>query len=224
MPRLVWFDVYGECGDRVLEGQLEFQCDAVVDLYERNYQGDIRMASARKLAVYIRTVQTQDHFVELGTVLVVEIVDDMRKFFELTDEKKKGQALSWLHSGCLAAANRFGWPSEPFERARQAVIDADFENKWVHRHRASRRDRRYRAELHCESTLTEFRSELVVVARDGRVVGRFPDLVKPPSRMIYGWNLGKLKWISGTEVEILDTQGSGRRVIDVGRVVEQIAS
>jgi hypothetical protein len=170
--------------------------------------------------VRVREHRTRDHLRELDITIDVDVLDDCSGFFSWSDRKKQTSALRWLHSGCVEAASHFGWPLAPFEAARQAVIEAKFVNKWVLRHKASRKDRRFRAELHCDHGIYEFRSELVIFKKNTEIA-RFPDLEMQPDRMIFGWDLGKLKWISDTEVEIRDIRGNEPRLIDVSSAVSK---
>lgn len=220
MPRITEFQIYGKFGDRTLERDFRLQCDSVAGLYERSFRSDIQMASASKITVYVQENRTLDHLHEILTRLHVEVVDDNSCFFSLSDRAKQESALKWLHAACLEGAERFCWPRAPFEAARARVIDANFVNEWIHRHKAIRQDRRLRAELRCVHGIHEFRSEVVVFGKSNTELARFPDLTTLPDRMIFGWELGKMRWVSDTCVEIRDIHGSEPRAVDVSDVTQ----
>ena len=226
MTKISQFQMFGDYygpGKQRLRGRDFWRlCESVISLYERNFRADIRMPSAYRVSVTVGKEYSSDHLKELGILAQVEVIGDPEELFALPDAQKPKRVLKWLHSGCLVAAKHFGWPKEPFERARQAVVDAKFENKWVHRHSASRRDRKFRAELHCELDLHQFRSELVIFDRKRQEIARLPDLKEPPDRMIFGWSLGKMSWVSSDRIEIRNTRYPGKRVIDASAALAAV--
>jgi hypothetical protein len=203
---LKYFELQADSLQREWARNFLLRSDSVAGLYERCFDGRIVTDSARKLIVLLRSAKTSDHLKELGVVLTAEIVRDYAAFFELPERQMQSFSLECLHSGCLEAASHFGWAADCFENARSAVLQANFVNQWVHRHKAIQRTMGWRAELHCTHDLVEFRADLVVF--NGREeLCRIAALRTEPDRMIFSWELGKLRWSSETCVELQGVRG-----------------
>jgi len=214
MALLRYFEVQAEFDHRVEARQFLLRCDAVVGLYERHFAGRVTTKSARKIIVFLRAVRTPDHLKEFGVVLGVDILSDYSQFLQLSDRGQQTMALHWLHTGCLEAAAHFGWPPDPFESARAAVLEREFVNQWVHRHKALRQKNRLRAELHCTHGMREFTGDLVVFKGTSELC-RVTALRTEPDRMIFSWYLGKMNWVSDMCVELQGVRGAASKRIEL---------
>ena len=217
-----YFEVQAKFDHLVQARQFLLRCDAVAGLYERHFAGRVTTKSARKIIVFLKAVRTPDHLKELGVVLSVEILGDYGQFLQLSDREQQTMALGWLHNGCLEAATHFGWPPDPFEKARAAVLEKEFVNEWVHRHKAFQRKNKLRAELHCTHDLHEFRAD-VVVFQGSRELCRVTAFRTEPDRMIFSWNLGEMKWISDTCVELQGVRGAAPNRIELSRYLDVLS-
>jgi hypothetical protein len=67
---------------------------------------------------------------QLG-VAAVERRFDLAAYEASRPLQKQQIALDTLHDGVLRVARFLGWPNEPFEAARRAVLERRFVNEWA---------------------------------------------------------------------------------------------
>jgi hypothetical protein len=184
-------------------------------LYQRLFDGELQLKTAHRLHCTIRAQIGVDHLTESGTLFRVDVIGEPLDALKLNEPEGNKAILDWLQTACQSAARFHGWPLEAFDHAYQSVISRDFRNEWIHKKSATRKDRAFRAELHCKLDAKSFRSDLVILNRLGQPIYRSEDLLLPSDRMIFGWELGGIRWKSEKSVELLDTYHKVRRVIDI---------
>lgn len=146
---------------------------------------------------------------DLLGVLTVQRALDVRAFLAADPAAQKRLALDVLWAGILEVADHEGWPLEPFEQARRAVLGCNLRNAWTWPRRpVCHPGTRHRALLHCEHEPDAFRATIVVTARGGRELLRHRALEEWPSDAIYAPRLGALAWTAPDRIALRARDGS----------------
>lgn len=138
----------------------------------------------------------------LGMGEVHEVPPPPLSLLELPDRDRRLALLDFLHQHLLQLAAARGWEQEPFELARQAVVDADLEYVLQSPPKASP-DRRHTADVRLEvdgvgdSWLT-----LRVRDRDGAIVHMSPPLMTQLSSQSFNAVRRSLRWANASRVTV----------------------
>lgn len=191
------------------------QTRCVTALYERRFP---KFMASRGWKVLVECVPavTDPRIVDRLGVLTVQREFDVPGFLSAEPERKKRLALEGLWAGIVEVARREGWPLEPFEEARRAVLEQDFVNTWPWPKRpAIEASTKRRAQLHCDHGVDAFRAAIVVTDRAGHELLRAAAFEEIPSEFCFVPKLGALTW-EGPDTVVLT--GRDDRVVAEVRV------
>lgn len=203
--RLKEFDLDLPDAERWTRHAFRHQSRCVTALYERCFSGGV-VDSAWKVLVECVASVDRSNMRDLDGVFVIQAAMNMAELEQAQGVARKAMFLEILHRGVIDVASARGWPVEPFEAARQGVLERQYVNEWTSKRARSSPDRKHRAFLCCAHEMEHFRSWLVI-RRKGQEVARVLAVDEPPSEFAFVQKLGKLAWSSNQRVELLDRKG-----------------
>ena len=159
-----------------------------------------------KVSAELSPAPAQTRIIEQLGVACVPIAEDPLSFFDLSRIGKKRAALSIIDRALTSAVALFGWPSEPFALAHQAVLDSEFSTTWAFCPKWNP-GRRFQAYLHCEHEPEVFTGELRIRSRDGTIVAKQVLVSEIPNELCFGRWLGRVNWLDRERAVLLDRRG-----------------
>ena len=196
--------------------RLHFRSESrtVTALYERCFEGlEVRRGWKVLLECVPRVTRTDVR--DLLGVLTLQVPFDVRTLDEVDEDAKKRRMLEVLHRGIMAMAEAEGWPSEPFERARQNVLERNLANDWWWRKPKWNRNRNLSGQLWCAHGMDAFRAWLVVRDESGAEVARKQVLETSPNEFEFVSKLGDTKWTDAERFALLAKDKSEVGAIEI---------
>ena len=222
---LLWYGPLAHnFNDRWLEARFVDETRGVCALYER-LLGRFHNDLCHKLIVCCVDEITDERLVTILGICHVEVPVAVEPFFALPDRDKQRFALDALMRGIDRVIEITGWEREPFQRAHDQVIALDFVNRFMWRRPVASPDRRYTAELWLDHGVHS--CDFTIVLRDRR--GR-RELLKqlvtqqPPDELIFVSRLGRLEWVSHSQVALFGKDGVMQWSVQVPQDTEQWAT
>ena len=196
--------------DRWVRHRFDNETRSVIALFERHLEPPCDSGKLVKVNTRIMShVQRPEPSDAVG-VVEVQIEGDHSGFFELAYEEKKQQTLEWLFRGIEIVTKFYGWDIKPYEDAREAVLNLNFENHWTWPKRAWwRNDRRLVAEVFVEHDIEEVRLYIQLRKRSGDVLQRTLVVTDMPHEFVFNRYFGLLRWIDDVAVQLLPKFGEG---------------
>ncbi|MBT2739078.1 hypothetical protein [Bacillus sp. ISL-7] len=143
-------------------------------------------------------IQTCDGFTE------IEVEFDFRTYTKCEKEEKKKFVLEKLYEGVLKVAETYEWEVPMLKQAYQNVIESNYKNEYVWKQKASP-SRKYTAEIFCQHEIDKYTVTMNIKSRDTNESVKSEILfIERPNGFAFVKHLGDLKWISNTEVILLN--------------------
>ena len=198
-----------ELVDESREARVDFrnQTRCVSALYERTFAGLTTEETWKVLVECVPFLAQRERVENPFGVAVVRVAFDWDAFAEASSHQKKELALEALQEGVLAVCAEWGWPTGPFEEAERRVRELRFVNRGIWKKPKSSPNRRLRAEIEYEYELDRFTITMVIRGRDGTEVKRELLVEETPSEFVFDKHLGKLEWLSNSEVVLVPKRG-----------------
>ncbi len=176
---------------------------SVLALFQRHFTPPRESGKAWKISVFIVPQPKRQNVLDMLGCLELQIKDDPLAFFELSAYEKKHKALNWLFRGIEIVTRAYGWDIEPYEKARQAVLDLNFVNQWTWRKRVWwRNGRRLVAEVFVEHEIEEIRIYIQLRNRSKEILDRVLVVTDMPDEFVFDKYFGALQWINDTTVKL----------------------
>lgn len=174
------------------------QTRCITGLFERHFiKLEIPEKSWRLLVTIVDNLRGKE--IVCGETINVQIIGDVKPFYTSLTEQKKIMSLEMLKQGYDRVIELLGYPRENFDKAYQAVIDANYVNNWIWKRKFSS-DRKYIAEIFCEHEVEYFR--LSVLLRENNIIVDHVHLADvSPSDFAFVQYLGELKWLATDKIE-----------------------
>ena len=197
------FGLYAPNLERWTEHRFVNETRSVLALYERHLTPPRESGKNWKISVEIVPELKREDVLDLLGHLKLQIEDDPLAFFELSAYEKKKQTLDWLFRGIEIVTRDLGWDIQPYEEARQAVLDLNFVNQWTWRKRVWwRNGRRLVAELFVEHEIEEIRIYIQLRNRSKEILDRVLVVTDMPDEFVFNQYFGALQWINDTTVKL----------------------
>ena len=197
------FGLYAPKFERWTEHRFVNETRSVLALFERHLTPPRESGKNWKISVEIVPEIEKPKVREALGNIKIQIEDDPTCFFELEAEEKKKQTLDWLFSGVEIVIRDLGWDIQPYEEARQAVLDLNFVNQWTWRKRVWwRNGRRLVAEVFVEHEIEEVRIYIQLRNRSKEILDRVLAVSDMPDEFVFDKYFGALQWINDTTVKL----------------------
>lgn len=176
---------------------LENRC--VCAHFERHFQG-IDTKDTYRVIIKLSSQDSRIGTTESsGSVLMYYDSFDFDYFYRLIGQERKQYLLDTLVSSVLKLCKLEGWSSEPFETAKQKVIQDQFDNSYEVV-RKSNPSRKLVATLLAEHTENEFSLCVVIRDKQNNIIMQKQVLSAVPDEMLFNSQVGRLKWLSNEEL------------------------
>lgn len=138
----------------------------------------------------------------VGGVYEVQVIYEIDKFFQLSDEKKKITALELLYQGITEILKVENWDSYRFYNAYTCVVNGDFINKWIWKHQKTSPNRKYVAKVLCEHNVYSCDISIIVLDKNDNEIKKAKVTSTKPDEWFFSKYFGELKWLSNAEVAL----------------------
>ena len=153
-----------------------------------------RVAPAKKLDNMVDVLQLNKPF-------------DFEGYFAADKETRKRIALDFLQAGLLEVAAIQRWDNAPFHEAYKCVLEGNFVNYLTWHKPVSSPDRKYKAQVCCNYDSDKAELFLVVTHRK-KVTSKTSVTTVKPGDVWIRCAIGKLEWLSNTEVQLSPRPGT----------------
>lgn len=179
----------------------EMRCIVGVFLH---YLGEFRTLETKKIIINCvekissNKIHTFDGFTE------VEVEFDYEAYEKLSNEGKKKWLLETLYEGVIKVAETYEWDRSILEMAYQSVIERNYKNEYTWKRKTSP-SRKYTAEIFCQHEIDKYVVTMIIkIKYTNEWVKSEVLFIERPHELAFVKHLGNLKWISNTEVTLLN--------------------
>lgn len=132
---------------------------------------------------------------------------DYVNFFAKSSYEKKQTILRIIKESLYVIGKEEAWNLVPLEDVVNKIEELDYNNFWVFGKKAKSPNKLYTAELYIEHKLESIDFFAVIRNEQDEIVEKKLIITEKPSEWIYVQYLGKLVWISDTEIHLNDKTG-----------------
>lgn len=192
--------------------RLETRC--ITAMYERLFS-PMKTEDSRKILVECVDHITDARVLNISGVVSVQVEFSHDEFRTANEDEKKRIALHLLMKGIGKAAGDRGWLFEPFRTVATQIEQTGYSNEWVWKQAVPNRVTKYYAEVLCQHHVNSMDISILIRTANGVEVHR--ELVRSelPDEFAYAKHLGELKWISASEVALINKKGDNRVSVKV---------
>lgn len=134
----------------------------------------------------------------------VEVEFDYSAYEKLDNEVKKKLILEKLYEGVLKVAEVFEWDMPILNRTYQSVIESNYKNAYIWKQKTSP-SKKYTAEIFCQHEIDKYVVTMIIKKKHTNELVKNEILfIERPHELAFVQHLGNLKWISNTEVILLN--------------------
>ncbi|MEH7248263.1 hypothetical protein V7114_15915 [Neobacillus niacini] len=134
----------------------------------------------------------------------VEVEFDYSAYEKLDNEVKKKLILEKLYEGVLKVAEVFEWDMPLLNRTYQSVIESNYKNEYIWKQKTSP-SKKYTAEIFCQHEIDKYVVTMIIKKKHTNELVKNEILfIERPHELVFVQHLGNLKWISNTEVILLN--------------------
>jgi hypothetical protein len=134
----------------------------------------------------------------------VEVEFDYSAYEKLDNEDKKKLILEKLYEGVLKVAEVFKWDMPILNRTYQSVIESNYKNEYIWKQKTSP-SKKYTAEIFCQHEIDKYVVTMIIKKKHTNELVKNEILfIERPHELAFVQHLGNLKWISNTEVILLN--------------------
>ncbi len=160
----------------------------------------VKTADCRKIVIECVPKVTQGDILNFSGVYAIQREFDYDAFKCLPDYDKKVATFEMMKGSVLKVVERMKWDPQPFHEAFNHIVNADYKNVWVWRKKVFNPSKTVSAEVRCVHEVKDITIRIVFRDRSGNVISQVPVVVEIPNEWMYARHLGKLVWVSDTEV------------------------
>lgn len=184
--------------------RLETRC--IASMFARLFE---RMKTKDCWKILIECVRdiNEDRIVNYLGVLTIQIKFDYNDFVSKSDYEKKQKALELIIEGCKLVAENEGWDLEPFKTVYSKIVREDYRNEWIWKKPIKSKDKKNSAELICCHDVKCVDIYIVLRDKKGLELARKKVISELPDEFAYARHLGKLEWVSSSEVSLINKDG-----------------
>jgi len=140
---------------------------------------------------------------------------DYINFFNKSSYEKKQAILQIIKESLYTIAKEEAWDFAPLEDVVNKVKELEYNNFWVFGKKAKSPNKLYTAELYIEHKVEAIDFFAVIRNKQDEVVQKKLIITEKPSEWLYTQYLGKLVWVSDTQIHINDKTGFALFSIDL---------
>lgn len=184
--------------------RLETRC--ITSMFERII-GEVRTENGWKILVRCVKDIKEEKIINLLGVITLQVKFDFNNFSTSSEYKKKEITLSTLYSAIKIIGEEKGWDLDVFEKAYLEIKENDYLNEWVWKKRVKNSNGKYSAEVFCQHGISNMDISIIFREKKGTEIYRKKIISELPDEFAYAKFLGELKWISDSEVRLINKKG-----------------
>ncbi|PRS29058.1 hypothetical protein C6W19_22860 [Bacillus sp. RJGP41] len=180
----------------------EIRC--IADLY-LHHLGKIQTNETKKIMINcVERISSEEVKSTSDGFTDIEVEFDYSAYEKLDNEEKKKLILEKLYEGVLKVAEVFEWDMPILNRTYQSVIESNYKNEYIWKQKTSP-SKKYTAEIFCQHEIDKYVVTMIIKTKDTNELVKSEILfIERPHELAFVKHLGNLKWISNTEVILLN--------------------
>lgn len=198
--------------------QFRLQTRCISSMFER-LLGRLKTATEDCWKILVNCIEDAeaDRMLMPTDVCSVQVKYAYKDFAARDSYQKKQQALRLLMRGIEIVAKAKGWDITPFKAVEAQIIEADYRNEWVLWKKSSP-NKKLIAELLLQHEVSQIDISIVVHDRKGTELIREKIVTELPHEFVFIKHLGKLTWLSNSEVALVNRLGDNTWVVSIDRI------
>jgi hypothetical protein len=191
---------------------LESRC--VCAHFERHFEG-IATKDIYRIVIKLGGGDAREGTTELSSSVLKYYENfNFSYFYKQSWFERKEILLNTLCDSLLKICQKNDWPTEPFERAKEKVIEDKFNNSYEVS-RKKNKSRSMVAYLNAEHTTDRFTLDLIVKDKLGTEILRKPILSEEPDEFLFNGQIGRIQWASNEVLNYIAKDKSVLETIEV---------
>lgn len=184
--------------------RLETRC--ITAMFERLF-GKMKTDNCWKVLVECVGEIKEQKVQNFSGVLTIQVKFDYEKFSGSNEYQKKQMTLSTLFEGLKIVAKEKEWSMESFEVVYSQIQNNDYSNEWIWKKPVKSHDKKFTAEVLCQHGIKYMDISIILRDKKGNELVRKKAISEFPDEFAYAKHLGELKWISSSEVALVNKKG-----------------
>ena len=183
---------------------LETRC--IVSMFLR-LLGKYKNKDSAKILIDCVEKTTLTDYSSVFGICLVQYELDYIDFFNKNNYAKKQAILQIVKESICNIAKEKDWDLTPFEYAFNKIEELEYKNFWVFGKKSKSPSKLYTAELYLEHKIEAIDFFVVIRNKQGEIVEKKLIITESPSEWVYTKYLGKLVWVSDTEIHLNNKAG-----------------
>jgi hypothetical protein len=184
--------------------RLETRC--VTAMFERLF-GKMKNDEGWKILVECVEIVSDERILNFSGVLTVQVEFNYEEFLNKTETEKKIASLDLLMRGIERVAIDKHWEIEQFRDVSLQIKNANYENEWIWKKAVKNIDNNYFSKVICKHNVKSMDISIAIMNKNGIVLQREKVISELPDEFAYATHLGELRWLSDTEVGLINKTG-----------------
>lgn len=184
--------------------ELETRC--VVSMFLR-LLGKYKTKDCSKIVIDCVEKETKTDYSCYMGICLVHYQLDYVEFFTKNDDEKKQIIFEIIKKSICNIAKKKDWDLEPLEDVFNKIVGLDYNNFWVFGKKVKSPSKLYTVELYIEHKVETIDFFAVIRNKQDEVIEKKLIFKEAPSEWIYTKYMGKLAWVSDTEIHLRDKTG-----------------
>lgn len=172
-------------------------------MYERLFN-KIQTENCWKVLVECVEHVQEEKVINYSGVNTVQIEFNHDDFLIMDEYEKRKITLELIMEGIRIIAKIKRWDTKPFEDVYHKIIELDYTNEWIWKKALKSINKKNSAEILCQHKVDSIEISIVFKDAKGFEIGRRKIITEQPDEFAYTRHLGKLKWISDSEVTLFN--------------------
>ncbi|MEH7010670.1 hypothetical protein V7087_07600 [Neobacillus niacini] len=196
------FDYEKNWKEKRLKFRDEIRC--IADLY-LHHLGKFQTNETKKVMINcVERISSEEVKSTSDGFTDVEVEFDYSAYEKLDNEVKKKLILEKLYEGVLKVAEVFEWDMPILNLTYQSVIENNYKNEYIWKQKTSP-SKKYTAEIFCQHEIDKYVVTMIIKKKHTNELVKNEILfIERPHELAFVQHLGNLKWISNTEVILLN--------------------
>lgn len=180
--------------------------------------GQVKTPDCWKILIECVEDISEQRILNYSGVYTVQIKFDYSSFICKSDFEKKKQVLELIMEGVKIVSNHEGWNLEPFEEVGSKIVESNYENKWIWKKPVKSKNKKISAEIICYHAVKNIDIYIVLKDKTGQELVKKKIISELPNEFAYSKHLGKIKWISDSQVVLVNQNGDNEWSVNLNNL------
>ena len=155
----------------------------------------------------------EERVLNFSGVYTVQVKFSYDNFLNSDDYEKRQKTLELIMEGIKIIAKSEGWDLEPFETVFSKILEANYTNEWIWKKAVKSGGKKYSAEILCQHGVKSIEIYIILRDKKGYEIDREKVISELPHEFAYAKHLGELKWVSDSEIALVNKKGDNSWVV-----------